>query len=176
MSDDSEELLRRAKAEALRIHQEFEAQQHPPTGSWPQGEEDVVPPTVEMLIHRWALQHAPEHYAATYGEVLEPGVINVGFTADANRHAAALRAAFSTVEIQHFNARFTHRQLVRIQDEITELMSSGAVSDVYSCGVAEKRNVVHVGVADPASDEAQVLIAAYGDAVDVCPDEPIELL
>ncbi len=131
---------------------------------------------VAMSIHRWALGHAPEHYGATYGDLLEPGVINVGFTADAHRHVEALRAAFPTVEIRRFNARFAHGQLVRIHQEITELMSSGAAGDVYSCGVAEQRNVVHVGVGDPASDQAQALIAAYGDAVDVCREEPIQLL
>ncbi len=174
MSEDDEDRLARFKVEALRIHQAFEDED--PLARGLQNEVAYEPPTVVMLIHDWALLHAADHYAAASIDRHEPGVINVGFTADAHRHLAALRAAFPAVEIHPFNARFSHKSLARIQDEITNLMCSRAVNDVYSCGVEEERNVVHVGVADLASDEAQALVAAYGDAIDVCPDEPIELL
>lgn len=101
----------------------------------------------------------------------------VGFTVDAGRKLAELRAAFPTADLRLYSARRTEQELDAIHDQIAVLAQASSDTGIVSIGGEHATdNAVQVGVRDLDSPEVAALSARFGDAVKIVHDEPPELL
>lgn len=134
---------------------------------------NAEPPTLERAVELRARALSPSGFAGIFST---DGVIHVGFTSDADRNLADLVRNFPSADIRVFAANYTTADLIRIQDEITNMMAADANMIILSVGGDDERNLVEVGVSDLSSPLAKAIVDRYGDAVDVFEDEPLEPL
>lgn len=144
----------------------------PPAAASP-SDADAEPPTLERAVELRARTLSPGGFAGIYSS---DGIIHVGFTADADRNLAELMRSFPSADIRVYAAQYTTADLIRIQDEITDMMAADTNMMILSVGGDDERNLVEVGVSDLRSPLAKSIVSRYGDAVDVFEDEPLEPL
>jgi len=120
------------------------------------------PPAVVVEEAAWRV--APDAYAGQY-RTGPGGVTCVGFTRDVQQNLAAMRGELPDMALLGVEATNTLERLRNIHEQITQAMIDGHAPEVNTAGLDFRRNVVAIGMRDPASQAAQALANQYGSAV-----------
>ncbi|MBV8948650.1 MAG: hypothetical protein JOZ95_24725 [Solirubrobacterales bacterium] len=167
---------RAAHEAAMQIFNSFLAASTPPDAAYVDPDPSTThDPHPEVACIEEALQDlAPAQFGGIYRT--KDGVVHVGIVGDTSAPRRAATAAAPNAKVEFFPANHIWGYLQAIADQLTKAMAGDPTAGLVSVRLDPETNRVDVGVSDPASPAAQSIMAQYGDAVSLAPDQPIEPL